>query len=159
MTGYRHLSTIFVFGGASAVLALLFGVALGNIVWGIPMDANGSFIKQHTRSLGNHMSLPIILFVRIEIACFFLDPDPCWQIMKTFFLSLFYTSASTPRKRLQIMLSILALRYQLAVLERSARPPQLSPADRCLQIAELKDKLAHEKDRLRPVIDTIPTLA
>jgi hypothetical protein len=76
--------------------------------------------------------------------------------MKTFLLSLFYTNVFTPRERLQSALAILALRYQLPVLERSARRPQLSPADRCLQIAELKDKLAHEKDRLRPVIDTVP---
>jgi len=32
-----------VFGGASAVLALVFGVALGNVVRGVPLDANGYF--------------------------------------------------------------------------------------------------------------------
>ena len=32
-----------VFGGASALLALVFGVALGNIVRGVPLDANGYF--------------------------------------------------------------------------------------------------------------------
>jgi cytochrome d ubiquinol oxidase subunit II len=32
-----------VFGAASAVLALVFGVALGNVVRGVPLDANGYF--------------------------------------------------------------------------------------------------------------------
>ena len=32
-----------VFGGSSALLALLFGVALGNVVRGVPIDANGYF--------------------------------------------------------------------------------------------------------------------
>ena len=32
-----------VFGGASAALACLFGVALGNVVRGVPLDANGYF--------------------------------------------------------------------------------------------------------------------
>jgi cytochrome d ubiquinol oxidase subunit II len=32
-----------IFGGASALLALVFGVALGNIVRGVPLDANGYF--------------------------------------------------------------------------------------------------------------------
>jgi cytochrome d ubiquinol oxidase subunit II len=32
-----------VFGGASAVLAFVFGVALGNVVRGVPIDANGYF--------------------------------------------------------------------------------------------------------------------
>jgi cytochrome d ubiquinol oxidase subunit II len=33
----------FVFGGSSALLALLFGVALGNVVRGVPLDASGYF--------------------------------------------------------------------------------------------------------------------
>jgi cytochrome d ubiquinol oxidase subunit II len=33
----------FVFGASSAVLALVFGVALGNVVRGVPIDANGYF--------------------------------------------------------------------------------------------------------------------
>src|SRR5919199_1228082 len=32
-----------VFGGASAVLAFVFGVALGNVVRGVPLDAQGYF--------------------------------------------------------------------------------------------------------------------
>ncbi len=32
-----------VFGGSSALLALLYGVALGNVVRGVPLDASGSF--------------------------------------------------------------------------------------------------------------------
>src|SRR5579859_7513128 len=32
-----------VFGGSSALLALLFGVALGNVVRGVPIDASGYF--------------------------------------------------------------------------------------------------------------------
>jgi len=32
-----------VFGGASALLAIFFGVALGNVVRGVPLDASGSF--------------------------------------------------------------------------------------------------------------------
>ncbi|HTS49124.1 MAG TPA: cytochrome d ubiquinol oxidase subunit II [Bryobacteraceae bacterium] len=32
-----------VFGGASTLLALLFGVALGNVVRGVPLDSNGYF--------------------------------------------------------------------------------------------------------------------
>ena len=32
-----------VFGGASALLALVFGVALGNVVRGVPLDESGSF--------------------------------------------------------------------------------------------------------------------
>src|SRR5579864_2929875 len=32
-----------VFGGSSAVLALLYGAALGNVVRGVPLDANGFF--------------------------------------------------------------------------------------------------------------------
>lgn len=33
----------FVFGGSSALLALLFGVALGNVVRGVPLDSEGFF--------------------------------------------------------------------------------------------------------------------
>jgi len=33
----------FVFGGSSALLALLFGAALGNVVRGVPLDSNGYF--------------------------------------------------------------------------------------------------------------------
>jgi cytochrome bd ubiquinol oxidase subunit II len=32
-----------VFSGASALLALFFGIALGNVIRGVPLDANGSF--------------------------------------------------------------------------------------------------------------------
>jgi cytochrome d ubiquinol oxidase subunit II len=32
-----------VFAGASALLALFFGAALGNVMRGVPLDANGSF--------------------------------------------------------------------------------------------------------------------
>jgi cytochrome bd-type quinol oxidase subunit 2 len=38
-----------VFGAASAILAFVFGVALGNVVRGVPLDANGYFFALFTR--------------------------------------------------------------------------------------------------------------
>jgi cytochrome bd-type quinol oxidase subunit 2 len=73
MTGYRPLSTIFVFGRASAALASLFGVALGNVMWGLPMDANGSFFNQHEitgqpHALANYSSaLKLLAFFSTQI--------------------------------------------------------------------------------------------
>jgi hypothetical protein len=69
-------------------------------------------------------SCPYQLFVRIEIPCFFLDPDPCWQIMQTSFLSLFHTHASALRMRLQLALKILALRHR----DAGTIPPLSAPA-------------------------------
>jgi putative transposase len=54
--------------------------------------------------------------------------------MKALFLHLFHKVASALRERLHLALEILAWRHQLAVLERSGKRPQFSPADRCVWI-------------------------
>jgi hypothetical protein len=54
--------------------------------------------------------------------------------MKAMIPTLFYTIASALRERCYLSLEMLALRHQLAVLERSVNRPQFSPLDRCLWI-------------------------
>jgi hypothetical protein len=48
--------------------------------------------------------------------------------------TLFHKIASALRERCYLSLEMLALRHQLAVLERSVKRPQFSPLDRCLWI-------------------------
>jgi hypothetical protein len=52
--------------------------------------------------------------------------------MKTFFQSLLQNIASVLRERWDLALETMALRHQLAVLERSTTRPRFSPADRCI---------------------------
>ena len=52
--------------------------------------------------------------------------------MKSFWQTLFQRLTSTLRERVHLALTTMALRHQLAVLERSAKQPQCWPADRCL---------------------------
>jgi hypothetical protein len=54
--------------------------------------------------------------------------------MKTFFQSLWQNIASVLRERWDLALAIMALRHQLAVLERSTIRPQFSSADRGLWV-------------------------
>ncbi len=54
--------------------------------------------------------------------------------MKAMIPTLFHTIASALRERCYLSLEMLALRHQLAVLERSVQRPQFSPLDRCLWI-------------------------
>jgi hypothetical protein len=74
------------------------------------------------------------LFVRPEIACFFSGPGSCWHAMKTLVRRLFHLMASALRERLDLALETMALRHQLAVLERSAKRPSFSPVDRCFWV-------------------------
>jgi hypothetical protein len=47
--------------------------------------------------------------------------------MKAMIPALFHTIASVLRERCDLLLEMLALRHQLAVLERSVKRPQFSP--------------------------------
>jgi hypothetical protein len=49
--------------------------------------------------------------------------------MKTLWQALFQKLTTALRDRLNLALAIMALRHQLAVLERSGTRPHLSPAD------------------------------
>ena len=54
--------------------------------------------------------------------------------MKTLWQTLFQKLRSVLRERLDLALQIMALRHQLAILERSAKRPHFSCADRCFWI-------------------------
>ena len=54
--------------------------------------------------------------------------------MKTLVRRLFHLMASALRERLDLALETMALRHQLAVLERSAKRPSFSPVDRCFWV-------------------------
>src|SRR5262245_21680312 len=54
--------------------------------------------------------------------------------MKAMIPTLFHKIASALRERYDLLLEMLALRHQLAVLERSVQRPQFSPLDRCVWI-------------------------
>jgi putative transposase len=54
--------------------------------------------------------------------------------MKAIIPTLFHKIASALRERCDLSLEMLALRHQLAVLERSVQRPQFSPLDRCVWI-------------------------
>jgi hypothetical protein len=54
--------------------------------------------------------------------------------MKAIISTLFHRIASALRERCYLSLEMLALRHQLAVLERSVKRPQFSPLDRCVWI-------------------------
>src|SRR6267142_6492704 len=54
--------------------------------------------------------------------------------MKAIIPTLFHRIASALRERCYLSLEMLALRHQLAVLERSVKRPQFSPLDRCVWI-------------------------
>ncbi len=55
------------FAGASALLAVLFGVALGNLVRGLPLDANGYFLGRFAFLL-NPYALGVGLFALLALA-------------------------------------------------------------------------------------------
>jgi hypothetical protein len=74
------------------------------------------------------------LFICPEIACFFLAPGPCWRAMKTLWQTLFQKLTAALLDRVDLVLAIMALRHQLAVLERSGKRPHCSPADRCFWV-------------------------
>src|SRR5262245_32566760 len=54
--------------------------------------------------------------------------------MKRLWQTLFQRLTSTLRERVHLALTTVALRHQLAVLQRSATRPQFRPADRCLWV-------------------------
>src|SRR5919198_552302 len=54
--------------------------------------------------------------------------------MKMLWQTLFQKLTSTLRERVHLALTTMALRHQLAVLQRSAKRPQFWPADRCLWV-------------------------
>jgi hypothetical protein len=54
--------------------------------------------------------------------------------MKRLWQTLFQRLTSTLRERVHLALTTMALRHQLAVLQRSAKRPQFRPADRCLWV-------------------------
>jgi hypothetical protein len=54
--------------------------------------------------------------------------------MKTLLRNLFPTMITVLRERWQRSLETMALRHQLAVLERSVKRPRCSPVDRCFWI-------------------------
>jgi hypothetical protein len=54
--------------------------------------------------------------------------------MKRFWQTLFQQLTSTLRERVHRALTTMALRHQLAVLQRPAKRPQCRPADRCLWV-------------------------
>jgi hypothetical protein len=54
--------------------------------------------------------------------------------MKSLWQTLFQRLTSTLRERVHLALTTMALRHQLAVLQRSAKRPRFWPADRCLRV-------------------------
>lgn len=54
--------------------------------------------------------------------------------MKTLWQTLFQKLTAALRARLELVLTVMALRHQLAVLERSGKRPHFSPADRCFWV-------------------------
>jgi putative transposase len=54
--------------------------------------------------------------------------------MKMLWQTLCQQLTSTLRERVHLALTTMALRHQLAVLQRSAKRPQFWPADRCLWV-------------------------
>jgi hypothetical protein len=54
--------------------------------------------------------------------------------MKTRWQTLFQKLTAALRDRMDLVLAIMALRHQLAVLERSGKRPHFSPADRCFWV-------------------------
>src|SRR5258708_5900504 len=67
-----------VFSGASALLAVLFGVALGNVLHGVPFDANGEF-RGSFAVLLNPFSLLGGLLSVVTLALH----GACWAALKT----------------------------------------------------------------------------
>jgi cytochrome d ubiquinol oxidase subunit II len=66
------------FSGGSILAALLMGVALGNIAWGIPIDANGEFA-------GTFLGLlkPYPLLVGVTTVALFMMHGAIYGVMKT----------------------------------------------------------------------------
>jgi cytochrome d ubiquinol oxidase subunit II len=66
------------FAGGSIVSALLIGVALGNLAWGVPLDARGEFA-------GSFLGLlkPYPLFVGITTVALFMMHGAIYGVMKT----------------------------------------------------------------------------
>lgn len=54
--------------------------------------------------------------------------------MKTLWQTLFQKLTAALRDHLELVLAVMALRHQLAVLERSGKRPHFSPADRCFWV-------------------------
>jgi hypothetical protein len=54
--------------------------------------------------------------------------------MKTLWQTLFQKLTAALLDRVDLVLAIMALRHQLAVLERSSKRPHFSPADRCFWV-------------------------
>ena len=76
-----------VFGGASAVLAFVFGVALGNVVRGVPLDATGYFFLPLWTNLAPGANAGVIDWYTLLVgAAAFLAlgvHGSLWVIMKT----------------------------------------------------------------------------
>jgi cytochrome d ubiquinol oxidase subunit II len=67
-----------VFGGASLGLALLLGIAFGNVLWGLPLDANGDI------SIGLiGLLTPFPLLVGVTTAVMFAVQGGIYLLMKT----------------------------------------------------------------------------
>jgi cytochrome d ubiquinol oxidase subunit II len=67
-----------VFGGASLGLALLLGIAFGNVLWGLPLDANGNI------SIGLiGLLTPFALLVGVTTAVMFAVQGGFYLLMKT----------------------------------------------------------------------------
>jgi cytochrome bd ubiquinol oxidase subunit II len=66
------------FSGGSILAALLMGVALGNIAWGVPIDANGEFA-------GTFLGLlkPYSLLVGVTTVALFMMHGAIYGVMKT----------------------------------------------------------------------------
>lgn len=61
-------------------------------------------------------------------------PGPCWPVIKRLWQTLFRKLTSTLREPVHLALTTMALRRQLALLQRSAKRPHFWPADRCLWV-------------------------
>src|ERR1700688_4762018 len=76
-----------VFGGSSALLALLFGVALGNVVRGVPIDASGYFFLPLWTNLSPGGNVGIIDWYTLLVGAASLfalaEHGSLWVVLKT----------------------------------------------------------------------------
>jgi hypothetical protein len=84
-----------------------------------------------TDPYGNLLSVLTNYSSALKSLAFFLAPGPCWRAVKKLCQTLFQKLTAAWRDRLELVLTVMALRHQLAVLERSGKRPHFSPADRC----------------------------
>ena len=77
MRWWRQLWDVSFFA-ASLVATFIFGIALGNLVWGLPLDANGEFVGS-VWDLFN----PYTLLVGLTIVALFMMHGAIYLVMKT----------------------------------------------------------------------------